>query len=48
VHKGTGSLDLFFLSLAGVSVLIAAVALLLPSDRSMTVARPQPQPQPAE
>ena len=46
VRTATGSLDLFFMSLAGVSVLITLVALLLPNDRAM--ARVVPQPAPAE
>jgi len=44
VRTATGSLDLFFLSLAGVSVLITLVALLLPNERSMTLAVPRPAP----
>jgi MFS family permease len=49
VRKSTGSLDLFFLSLAALSVVITAVALLLPGERLASAApRPEAQPQPAE
>lgn len=44
VRKTTGDLDLLFLGLAGASLLIAAVALLLPSERGSPVALPQPAP----
>jgi hypothetical protein len=44
VRTATGSLDLFFLSLAGVSVLITLVALLLPGQHSMPRALPQAAP----
>jgi MFS family permease len=42
VRKATGDLDLLFLGLAGASLLIAAVALLLPNERSNRFAVPQP------
>ena len=44
VRKTTGDLDLLFLGLAGTSLLIAAVALLLPGERGSPVALPQPAP----
>lgn len=44
VRKTTGDLDLLFLGLAGAALLIAAVALLLPSERGSPVALPQPAP----
>jgi len=44
VREATGTLDLLFLGLAGASVVITAVALLLPTERSMPIAAPVPQP----
>jgi FSR family fosmidomycin resistance protein-like MFS transporter len=44
VRKTTGDLDLLFLGLAGASLLIAAVALLLPGERSNPIAVPQAAP----
>jgi MFS family permease len=44
VREATGTLDLLFLGLAGASVLITAVALLLPTERSTPLAAPVPQP----
>jgi MFS transporter, FSR family, fosmidomycin resistance protein len=44
VREATGTLDLLFLGLAGASVLITAVALLLPNERSTPLAAPLPQP----
>ena len=44
VRKATGNLDLLFLGLAGASILITAVALLLPSERPAPLAAPQPAP----
>jgi FSR family fosmidomycin resistance protein-like MFS transporter len=49
VREATGNLDLLFLGLAGTSILISAVALLLPGERSLAIAAPAaPQPAPAE
>jgi hypothetical protein len=48
VREATGTLDLLFLGLAGASVLITAVALLLPNERATAIAAPAPQPAPAE
>jgi MFS transporter, FSR family, fosmidomycin resistance protein len=42
IHKATGNLDLLFLGLAGASIVITAVALLLPGERSAPLAVPQP------
>jgi MFS family permease len=47
VRKQTGSLDLLFLALAGLSVVIAAVALLLPNGKRRE-GTPALQPAPAE
>ena len=44
VRKTTGDLDLLFLGLAGTSLLIAAVALLLPGERSNPIAVTQAAP----
>jgi FSR family fosmidomycin resistance protein-like MFS transporter len=45
IRESTGSLDLFFLGLAGLSVVITAVALLLPgNDRAQGAASPAPVP----
>jgi len=44
VRKTTGSLDLMFLGLAGVSLAITAVALLLPKERAVAHAIAQPAP----
>ena len=44
VRKTTGDLDLLFLGLAGTSLLIAAVALLLPGERGNPIALPQAAP----
>ena len=44
VRKATGDLDLLFLGLAGTSLLIAAVALLLPGERGNPIALPQAAP----
>jgi MFS family permease len=44
IHKTTGSLDLMFLGLAATSVVITAVALLLPNERATPLAVPQPAP----
>jgi len=44
VRKTTGDLDLLFLGLAGASILITAVALLLPNERAAPLAAPQPAP----
>ena len=44
VRKTTGDLDLLFLGLAGTSLLIAAVALLLPGERSRPIAVTQAAP----
>ena len=48
VRKETGNLDLLFLGLAGTSVLITAVALLLPRERAEGASLAVPQPAPAE
>jgi MFS family permease len=48
IHKATGNLDLLFLGLAATSVVITAVALLLPSERTRNPAIAAPQPAPAE
>ncbi len=49
VSKTTGSLELLFLGLAGVSVLITLVALLLPGrEQAQARAMPASQPAPAE
>lgn len=48
VRSSTGNLDLLFLGLAGTSVVITAVALLLPNERTHSPAIPAPQPAPAE
>ena len=40
----TGNLDLMFLGLAATSVVITAVALLLPNERAEPIAVPQPAP----
>jgi len=44
IRKATGDLDLLFLGLAGTALVITAVALLLPSERSAPLAVPQPAP----
>jgi MFS family permease len=44
VREATGNLDLLFLGLAGTSIVITAVALLLPAERSTPFAAPVPQP----
>ena len=44
VREATGNLDLLFLGLAGTSVVITAVALLLPAERSTPFAAAVPQP----
>jgi MFS transporter, FSR family, fosmidomycin resistance protein len=44
VREATGTLDLLFLGLAGASVVITAVALLLPAERSTPLVAPMPQP----
>jgi MFS family permease len=48
IHHATGNLDLLFLGLAGTSLVITAVALLLPNGRTRDVAIAAPQPAPAE
>ena len=49
IRETTGSLDLFFLGLAALSAVIAAVALLLPgNDRSQDAGASAPAPVPAE
>ena len=48
IRSATGSLDLLFLGLAGTSVVITAVALLLPGERPRSTAIPVPQAAPAE
>ena len=48
VRSTTGSLDLLFLGLAGASLVITAVALLLPSERNRDTAIAAPQAAPAE
>jgi FSR family fosmidomycin resistance protein-like MFS transporter len=49
VQESTGNLDLLFLGLAGTSVVITLVALLLPgSDRAREIRTPMPQAAPAE
>src|SRR4051812_12792692 len=48
IHKATGNLDLLFLGLAGTSLVITAVALLLPNERTRYTAITAPQPAPAE
>jgi hypothetical protein len=47
IRKTTGTLDLLFLGLAATSVVITAVALLLPNERTEPFAA-VPQPAPAE
>ena len=47
IRKTTGTLDLMFLGLAATSVVITAVALLLPNERVEPLAA-VPQPAPAE
>ena len=47
VRKTTGNLDLLFLGLAATSLVITAVALLLPNEREPPLAA-VPQPVPAE
>ncbi len=48
IRSATGNLDLLFLGLAGTSLLITAVALLLPSERGRSTAIAVPQAAPAE
>jgi len=48
IRSATGSLDLLFLGLAGTSLLITAVALLLPGERARSTAIAAPQAAPAE
>jgi MFS family permease len=49
VREATGSLDLFFLSLAGIAAVIAVVSLLLPgNDRAKEEGAPAPAAAPAE
>jgi FSR family fosmidomycin resistance protein-like MFS transporter len=48
VREATGNLDLLFLGLAATSVLITAVALLLPGERAEGAPIAAPQPAPAE
>jgi len=47
IRKTTGTLDLMFLGLAATSVVITAVALLLPNERAEPLPA-VPQPAPAE
>jgi MFS transporter, FSR family, fosmidomycin resistance protein len=44
IRKATGDLDLLFLGLAGTALVITAVALLLPNERSAPFVVPQPAP----
>jgi FSR family fosmidomycin resistance protein-like MFS transporter len=48
IRSATGSLDLLFLGLAGTSLVITAVALLLPNERTRSTAIAAPQVAPAE
>ena len=48
IRSATGSLDLLFLGLAATSLVITAVALLLPNERTRSTAIAAPQAAPAE